>query len=243
MVSFLPISFGIIVSGLIAILAKPRLPTFSFKILKLYPTLLQDSTPVLNVGAKIQLHNANFITAAVHAFTFDMYYPDWEDRLQYIGQVTDTRQKQTQDAQPAANTTESNKDAIWILAPRRNFEVLDVVYMIPTNAGSKVLSSLSWDAFRNKGVLQFPLSGVFHIKANGKFPLSMSMICDNNLLDTLKLEFQGISCNLDFVGLGWTNLTKESARLRSKLEDTVWRAEDYTIPGKEVEQDAVAISL
>ena len=241
MVAVLPISLGILAAGIIVIIAKPKLPTFSFKILKLYPTLLQDSTPAFNVGAKIQLHNANFITAAVHAFTFDMYYPDWEDKLQSIGQVTDTRQKAIQEADVAVNNTNGNNGAIWILAPRRDFEAVDDVIMIPTNAGSKVFSSLSWDAFRKKGVLQLPLSGVFHIKANGKIPLSMSMICDNNLLDTFEMSFQGISCNLDFVGPGWINLTDESARLRSKLENTVWRAEDYTIPGNEVEQDAVAI--
>ena len=242
MVAIIPISFGILAAGLLAVLAKPRLPTFSFNILKLYPTLLQDSTPAFNVGAKIQLHNANFISAAVYAFTFDMYYPDWDDKLSYVGHITDTRQKETPEAEVAANTTNGDNGPIWTLAPRADFEVVDDVMVIPTNAGSKVFSSLSWDAFRRKGVLQVPLSGVFHIKANGKLPLSMSMVCDNNLLDTFKMEFKSISCNLDFVGLGWTNLANESARLRSKLVHTVWRATDYPIPGKEVERDSVAIS-
>lgn len=246
MVAILPIGVGILAAGLIAILAKPRLPSFSFKVLKMYPKLLHDSTPAFNVGAKIQLHNSNFITAAVHAFTFDLYYPDWEDKLQYIGQVTDKRQKDQPAAEETATnsteTTNSNEDAMWVLGPRRDFEIVDDVIMVPTNAGSKVFSSLSWDVFQKSGVLQVPLSGVFHIKANGKIPLSMSMICENNLLDTWKMEFQGISCYLDFVGPGWTNLTKESARLRSKLEDTTWRAVDFPIPTAEIQDDGFAIS-
>lgn len=228
MVAFLPIGIGIIAAALIALLAKPRLPTFSFKVLKLYPTLLHDSTPAINVGAQISLHNSNFITAEVHAFTFDMYYPDWNDKLQYIGQVTDTRQKEP----PAIEATgeKSKKDAIWVLGPRRDFEVVDDVIMVPTNAGSKVFSNLSWEIFQKSGVVQVPLSGVFHIMANGKIPASMSMICDNNLLDTWNMEFEGISCHLDFVGPGWIDLTNESARLRSKIEDTTWKASDYPIP-------------
>ena len=245
MVAILPFGVGILAAGLmLASLARPRLPSFSFKVLKLYPTLLHDSTPAFNVGANIQLHNANFITAAVHAFTFDLYYPDWEEKLRYIGQVTDKRQKESPPLAETTNTTKTakNKAPIWELAPRADFEIIDDVIMVPTNAGSKVFSSLSWDVFQKSGVLQVPLSGVFHIKANGKIPLSMSMICDNNVLDTWKMEFQGISCRLDSVGLGWTNLTIESARLRSKLEDTTWRAADYPIPIAEEDKQVAVLS-
>mmetsp|Transcript_25371 Transcript_25371/g.54108 ORF Transcript_25371/g.54108 Transcript_25371/m.54108 type:complete len:251 (+) Transcript_25371:152-904(+) len=242
MVALVPIGFGILAAGLLAFIGKPRLPTFSFKVLKLYPKLLHNSTPAFNVGANIQLHNANFITAAVHAFTFDMYYPDWEEKLQSIGQVTDTKQKEPQRIEDTINASKTKrdkkKDAIWTLGPRRAFETIDDVIMVPTNAGSKVFSSLSWDAFQKSGVLQLPLSGVFHIKANGKIPLSMSMICDNNVLDTWRMEFQGISCRLDAVGPGWTDLAKESERLRSKLEGTIWRASDHPIPIDEDEDDS-----
>ncbi len=232
MVAFFPIGIGILAAGLIALLAKPRLPTFSFKVLKLYPTLLHDSSAAINVNAKIELHNSNFITAEVHAFTFDLYYPDWEEKLQYIGQVTDTRQKERPaiEATPTKKSKKGKKDAIWVLGPREDFEVVDDVIMVPTNAGSKVFSNMGWDVFQKSGVVQVPLSGVFHIMANGKIPASMSMICDNNLLDTWNMEFEGISCRLDFVGPGWINLTDESARLRSKLEDTTWRASDFPIP-------------
>ena len=232
MVAILPIGIGIIAAGLIAFLAKPRVPSFSFKILKLYPTLLHDSTPAFNIGAKIELHNSNFITAAVHAFTLDLYYPDWEEKLRYIGQVTDTRQKARPTMEESATTKSKrrNDDAIWVLGPRKDFEVVDDVVMVPTNAGSKVFSSLSWDAFQKSGVLQAPLSGVFHIMANGKIPLSMSMICDNNVLDTWNMKLEGIGCHLDFAGPGWIDLADESARLRSKLEETTWRASDAPIP-------------
>mmetsp|Transcript_14568 Transcript_14568/g.29811 ORF Transcript_14568/g.29811 Transcript_14568/m.29811 type:complete len:262 (+) Transcript_14568:142-927(+) len=255
MVYILPIGVGILIAGLIAFLANPRLPTFSFKVLKLYPTLLHDSTPAFSVGANIRLHNSNFITADVYAFTFDLYYPDWEEKLKYIGQVTDVLQNQgepvavAEDDTTATNTNTNatrtktsrkkskkkfKKDAIWTLAPRSDFEKVDDVVMVLTNAGTKVFSNLSWDAFKKSGVLQVPLSGVFHIKANGKIPLSMSMICDNNVLDAWKMEFQGVSCRLDYVGPGWTDLTIESGRLRSKLEHTTWRAPDYPVTNTEI---------
>jgi len=216
--------------------------------LKLYPTLLHDSTPAFSVGADIRLYNGNFITADVYAFTFDLYYPDWDEKLNYIGQVTDLLQKQpTKDV--TATTTTNNatktstrklkKEVIWTLAPRSNFEKVDDVMMVPTNAGTKVFSSLSWDAFQKSGILQVPLSGVFHIKANGIIPLSMSMICDNNVLDAWKMEFQGVSCRMDYVGPGWKDLTIESERLRLKLEHSTWRAADYPLPEAETEKIAL----
>jgi len=223
MVAVIPFGFGILAATLTSLVFfRPRLPQFSFQVQKLYPTLLHDSTPAFNVGANIKLHNGNFITAAVHAFTFDLYYPDWEEKLRHIGQVTDVRQKQSP-VENSNNKTSSKKDddPIWVLSPRKDFEVIDDVMMVPTNAGTKVFSSLSWDVFKKSGVIQVPLSGVFHIKANGKIPLSMSMICDNNILDTWKMEFQGVSCHMDSFGLGWTNLTKESERLRSKVDGTL----------------------
>jgi len=244
--AILPIGIGILAAGLVAILAKPRLPSFSFTVLNLYPTLLHGSTPAFNVGAKIQLHNSNFITAAVHAFTFDLYYPDWEEKLKYIGQVTDKRQKEravTEEKMINTTTISSEDNAIWVLGPRRDFEIDDEVIMVPTNAGTKVFSSLSWDIFQMSGILQIPLSGVFHIKANGKVPLSMSMICDNNLLDTWKLEFQGISCRMDWVGPGWISLDKEANRLRSKLEGKTWRAADFPIPSVEDPEDHVSATV
>eukprot|EP00536_Pseudo-nitzschia_multiseries_P015083 jgi/Psemu1/216796/e_gw1.817.8.1 len=254
MAYIIPISVGILVAGLVAFMANPRLPTFSFKVLKLYPTLLHDSTPAFSVGADIRLHNANFITAEVYAFSFDLYYPDWEEKLKYIGQVTDVLQKQKGGPQDIENGTASKtinatktsakkykKEVIWTLAPRSDFEKVDDVVMVPTNAGTKVFSSLSWDVFQKSGILQVPLSGVFHIKANGKIPLSMSMICDNNVLDAWKMEFQGVSCRMDYVGPGWTDLTIESARLRSKLEDTTWRAADYPIPEAKMEETALQV--
>ena len=248
MVAINPTGIGILAAALASLLVfRPRLPQFSFQVQSIYPTLLHDSTPAFNIGANIKLYNGNYITAAVHAFTFDLYYPDWDEKLSYIGQVTDVKQKQKQPVVENKNSTKVKNDdkAIWILSPRMDFEVIDDVIMVPTNAGTKVFSSLSWDVFKKSGIIQIPLSGVFHIKANGKIKLSMSMICDNNILDTWKMKFQGVSCHMDFVGVGWTNLTKESERLRSKIINTTWRADDYPInpvDTSEEEDTAVAVS-
>lgn len=223
MVAIIPSIIAATLTSFLIFTGRPRLPKFSLTVKNIYPTFLEDSTPALSVGTKIKMYNGNFITAAVHAFTFDLYYPEWDNELRYIGQVTDLRQQQTQLKPQQENngnvtvTTKTDSNPIWVLSPRADFEVVDDVMLIPSNAGTKVFSSLTWDVIKKRGILHLPLSGVFHIKANGILKLSMSMICEDNLLDAWKMEFESISCEMDYVGLGWTDLTKESERLQLKV--------------------------
>jgi hypothetical protein len=99
--------------------------------------------------------------------------------------------------------------------------------MIPTGT-AKAMSSLSWDMVQKKGLLQIPLSGVVHIKANGKVPVTMSMICDN-VLNAWKMQVKGVACTMDSLAAGWSDLDEMSEQLRSKLENKAWKASEHTL--------------
>ncbi len=168
------------------------------------------------MAATIKMHNDNFMSIHIHAMTMDMYYPDWNSRLQHVGQVMDARQVLV------GSVKEMDfPSAVWVMPPRQNFETVDNVMMIPYG-GAKVMSSLSWDAIQKGGVLEVPLSGVIHIKADGKVPLTLTMVCEN-LLDTWSMEVSGVSCNMESLEPGWSNMTVASERLRAKLVNTTWQ--------------------
>jgi hypothetical protein len=225
------ISVLVILTGVYEVL-KPRLPQYAFRILQMYPKFLRDSTLAYQIGADIKLHNDNFVAIHVYSLRFDLFYPAWDEKLHHVGQVTDKRQQETAGDQDFMS-------AVWVLPPRQDFETIDDVVMIP-NGGANVMSSLSWDIFQKMGVLQVPLTGVIQVKADGKVPATLSMICDN-LLNTWKMEVRGISCTMDSLEPGWSDLTKASDRLRAKMENTFWRPADHPQAG-DLKDDEICAS-
>lgn len=224
----IPISIGVIAALAGLYVLKPRLPQYSFQVQRVYPKFLTDSTLAYKMGATVKLHNDNFVSIHIYAMLMDMYYPDWNARLQHVGQVLDARQVFV-----GSDMDMDFPSAIWVLPPRQNFETVDNVMMIPYG-GAKVMSSLSWDAFQKKGVLEVPLSGVIHIKADGKVPLTLTMVCEN-ILDTWSMIVSGVSCNLDSLEPGWSNMTVASERLRAKLVNTTWQPDCCTSKPSTVE--------
>jgi hypothetical protein len=226
----IPISIGVIaaLAGLYQVL-KPRLPQYSFQVRSVYPKFLQDSTLAYEMGATVKLHNDNFMSIHIYAMLMDMYYPDWNARLQHVGQVLDERQLLV-----GSDEDLDFPSAIWVMPPRQNFETVDKVLMIPYG-GAKVMSSLSWDALQKGGVLQVPLSGVIHIKADGKVPMTLTMICEN-ILDTWSMMVSGVSCYMESLAPGWSNITVASERLRTKLINTTWQP-DCCVVNSPTEED------
>jgi hypothetical protein len=206
--------------GLIQIL-KPRLPQYTFKIKTVVPKFLQDGTLAYQMKSQVQMHNANFVSIHIYAFSFDLFYPDWQERLHHVGTVTDKRQQD--------EPYEGFDTPIWVLPPRDDFATTDddddAVIMIP-KGGPNVMSSLSWDVLQKKGILQVPLVGIIHVKASGQIPATMGMVCEN-LLDTWKMEVQGLSCKIDSLAPGWSDLEAAGERLRAKIEDAPWRPCDH----------------
>jgi hypothetical protein len=197
---------------------KPRLPKYTFQIQTFFPKFLaSNSKMAYQLNSDIQMHNDNFIAIEIYALSFDLFYPDWEQRLHHVGQVTDSRQQDEPD--------EDFDTPLWVLPPRQNFQTNDDVIMIP-QGGAKVMSSLTWDAISKGGTLQIPLSGVIHVKANGKIPVTMGMICDN-LLNVWKLQVQGLSCHIASLQPGWSDLDVVGGRLRQKMENVLWKPCDH----------------
>ncbi|KAG7343329.1 hypothetical protein IV203_021274 [Nitzschia inconspicua] len=207
-----PLAIILAAAGLFQVF-KPRLPQYTFRVKTIFPKFLSRNANLsYQMKSQIQMHNDNFISIHIYALSFDLFYPDWNNRLHHVGQVTDIRQQEEPD--------EDFDTPLWVLPPRQNFETIDDVIMIPTG-GAQVMSSLSWDALQKRGVLQVPLSGVIHIKANGQIPITMGMICDN-LLKAWKMEVHGLSCRIASLEPGWTDLVISGERLKAKMENTLW---------------------
>ena len=230
MVAFIP-ALSMWVVGLLCAyqFAKPRLPHYSFQIKKFPVWRWVNGQLKTRLGAGVRLRNDNFVPIDVHALSFDLFYPDWHGTLAHIGNVQDTQQWQkkgpklsTQYDDEASIMTSLYSSAstapLWALLPRQSFETDDNVYVEPAG-GIKVLSSLGWDLVRQGGTLSIPSSGVIQIKAHSKFPLTLSILCDN-LLDVTTLEMQGVICELDSVDLGWIHLPTAISTLRQSVLET-----------------------
>jgi hypothetical protein len=207
---------------------KPRLPQYTIQIQSFFPKFLSGhhhSKLAYQLTSDIQMHNNNFISIHIYALTFDLFYPDWQQQqqqLHHVGQVTDSRQQQQQQQHKDDKLDTENFDLpLWVLPPRQQFQTTDEVIMIP-HGGTQVLSSLSWDTLSQGGTIQIPLSGVIHIKADGKIPVTMGMICDN-LLTMWQLQIQGLSCQITSLELGWSDMDVTGGRLRQKMEQVLWK--------------------
>lgn len=225
MVAFLP-ALSVWAVGLFCVfqLLKPRLPTYSFRIKNMVPRFIHNRFTA-RLGAGVKLTNHNFVHIDIHALSFDLFYPDWKGSLNHIGHVHDAQQGMEDPTLEVSNKSSSTvgdailsssyPPALWALLPRQSFETTDEVFMQPYG-NLKVLSSLSWDLLRLGGTLQVPSSGVIHLRANGRFPLTLSIMCDNNL-NAWSLEMQGITCELHNLEMGWSDLPNAVEQLRSKV--------------------------
>jgi hypothetical protein len=227
MVAFIPALSMWVVGLLFAYqFAKPRLPHYSFQIKKFPVWRWVNGQLKTRLGAGVRMRNDNYVPIDVHALSFDLFYPDWHGTLAHIGNVQDTQQCQKKGPFDEASITtalysSASNTPLWALLPRQSFETNDNVYLQPAG-GIKVLSSLGWDLVRQGGTLSIPSSGVIQIKAHSKFPLTLSILCDN-LLDVTTLEMQGVECELDSIDMGWVDLPIAVMALRQSVLGTPHR--------------------
>ena len=126
---------------------------------------------------------------------------------------------------------------MWSLGPRSDFVMDDRMYMTLYGEVSAILS-LSYDSLINLGgTIQVPLTGVMHIVANGVVPVTLSIICDNEL-DTWSLTVNGLNCELNNLLPGWKDMGEESSRLRSRLEGTKYSNVESKMPTSESENSS-----
>lgn len=237
MVAFLPALSISLVSLFFAVtVLQPRLPQYSFTIRRLVPKWV-DRRFKAQVGAGVKMQNDNFVQIDIHALSFDLFYPNWQGDLHHIGNVHDTQQR-TCDRDEAAVDDYSTDDtdslcpsaALWALHPRQLFETSDNVFMVPSG-GVGVLSSLSWDLMKQWGEVQLPSTGVIHLKANGKIPLTLSIFC-HNVLNTWSMEMKGLTCSLDNIDLGWVHLDNTADGMRNKIIGQPHRPHEALIDNK-----------
>jgi hypothetical protein len=201
-------------------LFKPRLPQYSFQIQRIIPKFMNRRFKA-KLGADVKMQNDNYVPIDIHALSFDIFYPDWNDRLHLIGHVHDTKQHQEQQQYQSVNEVDSDSSSstppppLWALLPRKLFETRDDVMMQP-HGGLGVLTSLSWDLVKKWGMVEVPSSGVIHAKAHSRVPLTLSILCANTL-NTWTLEMVGRTCNLDALAIGWDPLPEALEKLRTKV--------------------------
>jgi hypothetical protein len=192
---------------------RPRLPAYSFRIRGIVPKWI-DRTFKARLGAGVWLRNDNYVPIEIHALSCDIYYPDWDGALNHIGHVHDVQQVFRQKEEITSEYL-SISQALWKIEARQTFETNDQMFLQPVSVGLGVLSSLSYDLMRKYGTVNVPSSMVVRVKANKKIPLTMSILCDNEL-NTLTLEMVGLTCELDNLMLGWYDLPEQVEKLRVK---------------------------
>ena len=226
MVAFLPALSALVGLFLGVQLLKPRLPTYSFRVQRLVPRFVHSKLKA-SLGSKVKLTNDNFVHIDIHALSFDLFYPDWQGRLNHIGHVHDSQQSPNNDqdensSNGISDAIMSNSPPLWALSPRKSFETTDEVLMQPAGLSwdtFRTMSNLSWDIVTRSMQLEVPSSGVIHVKANSRIPLTLSILCDN-LMDITTLEMQGVKCELHTMDLGWQNLSNTAQKLRTVVQST-----------------------
>lgn len=214
MVAFIPaLSLWIVGILCAAQFLKPRLPAYSFRIRGIVPKWV-DRRFKARLGAGVWLRNDNYVPIDIHALSCDIYYPDWDGALNHLGHVHDVQQVARR-VQEASSEKIFISQPLWKIAARQTFETNDQMFMQPVSVGLGVLSSLSYDLIRKYGTVNVPSSMVVQVKANEKIPLTMSILCDNEL-NALTLELVGVTCELDNVMVGWYDLSDQVEKLRVK---------------------------
>lgn len=239
MVAILPaLSVGLTLTA--AFFLYPRLPRYSFQIRSVTPRWFPESGFRAQLGARVSLKNDNHIEIDIHALSFDLYYPDLWVNIQLLGNVQDTRlreihsfQSQQEMLQEASSrdsiekvataTTALVEDAalasaaspLWKLGARQQFETYDHVFMAPMG-GLSVMGNFAWDMVQSYGIVQVQSTGAVHLKASGQIPMTLNILCDNEL-NVWTLEMKGVHCELDKLDLGWKDIPTAMDSLRVRL--------------------------
>jgi hypothetical protein len=212
----------------------PKVPLYEFQVLwppLFLPTGWNELSTTLY--AQVELQNDNVVHTNVHAASFDLFFPDWNNGLVHFGHVQDLAQYQH-------NTT--SNDAIWSMAPHQLFSVKDSVRLrIPLSSLMTILSHLIYQAVSGGGVVHLPSTGIVHIKAPAA-KLTMGMICDTSL-NLLTMKMQGKACAMKHLAPGWKVMAEQVSIMQQHVIHTLqWNPETLSVlgnrksPKKEVKQ-------
>lgn len=189
----------------------PKVPLYQFQVLwppLLYPTGWNELSTTLY--AQIQLQNDNIVRTNIHAASFDLFFPGWNNQLVHIGHVQDMAQYQL-------NAT--SKDVVWSMPAKQLFSIQDTVRLrIPISSILSILSHLMYLAIIGGGTIPLPSTGVVHIKAAPLLTkITMAMVCDTTL-NVIAMQMQGQACTMRHLTPGWLD-----------MEDQVYMMQDYAL--------------
>lgn len=232
-----------LISGLVILptlfhFLQPRVPLYQFSVNKLPWFRFRTTHTNLDafhlqtvLHANVVMQNDNYVTTAVHALAFDLYFPDWDGTLHNIGHVVDQNQwisaLEEEDSKNEAvwknetvTSLKSYAKPMWIMNARQAFETTDQVHLtLWLRKLWYTLTHLTWQTIRRGGTLSMPSTGVIHVKAAHASKLTVSMICDNHL-NTWTMQMDGRKCAMHKLSTGWVDIQEEAERMRNYVTST-----------------------
>jgi hypothetical protein len=214
---------------------------------------LDDYAVASAVPTSVSFFNDNYLNLDVHALWFDLFYMDWDGRLQRIGELRDKqqidRQRQKQQSSLSnSNTTTSTANSdlpLWSIPGRSEFAIKDTLYIgsLWSCAVGMLTNSRFWHAlYHGGGHVAMPTTGVAHLKTNGQAKLTVAFVCDN-VMNTWTLTIQGVDCTLRELSPGWTNMTLATEQVRAYAQETLRAKENGHVMTASITPKAITESV
>jgi len=192
------------------------------------------------VPAAVSFFNDNYLNLDVHALWFDLFYMDWDGKLQHIGEIRDRQQiergassSSLSTSSSRNNSTKTTKMPLWSIPGRSQFAIKDTLYigsLWSCAMGMLTNSRFYYSLYKGAGHVAMPTTGVAHLRANGQAKLTVSFVCDN-IINTWTLSVQGVDCTLRELAPGWTNLTLATDSLRTYAQQELVAQESGHVMG------------
>mmetsp|Transcript_16172 Transcript_16172/g.19761 ORF Transcript_16172/g.19761 Transcript_16172/m.19761 type:complete len:312 (-) Transcript_16172:58-993(-) len=109
---------------------------------------------------------------------------------------------------PHGSNNEAYSTPFFTIIPRGiSTSIPDAVTIDIENMKPKIYLNLLKDALLSRGSLEMLVSGVAHVKSPLGIPLSLGLVCDNNInLTKSPLQIVGRNCLVKSISTGWTGL-------------------------------------
>ena len=118
-------------------------------------------------------------------------------------------------------TTTSTKPFFTIVPKGISISKSDAVSITIRNIPPKIYLNFIKDAIMSKGLMEIYISGVAHVKSPLGIPLSLGILCDNEVhLFDIPIQVVGKNCVVKSVSTGWAGLVELAAEVRDSAMDT-----------------------
>lgn len=185
--------------------------------------------------AGVEIDNGNIVGGDLYSTLVDVYYPDWDGTLQSIGYMQETKEENGECLPPAndgdsSSLREEEDHGICIPQETNPLPVLSVqalgvstskpgiVTIYLEEITPRMILRILKDFLFQFGSIDFIVSGGAHVKSPLGVPLSLGIICDNELdLKKLPLQIDGKACSVESVSTGWDDLDGLAREVREKV--------------------------